>query len=728
MDANATKAPSTMGSIFDIKRLRSKPALPQQSLPAGQGSSDYNRDTLVSDDQRSLAIVPKEQQGPTSALTTRLPGPDLMLQTSEAMIPSSSAKIQHSSAFLAPLHAGSQAGPSEVPDYNRVQQQASSQDRQIKANDNHFADSVARSPRSYIYSHESSTVGHQWHVDNSSSSIPTQSRHTAVRSRFDSSTRIDDSNLSQQYPTSGSSLIAASPQTPRKVRNSSLPMGISPSASSSPIEGRQSPSSRRPLRPIAPTISSTTSSPYDHSLPLLPNQPSLPPSPRSKASPDGEMYESILPTSSSLRPNCQALPEGIPTTSPPSDSSERVASSERARPSMHGSSARSDMERSAANASSPPSHRKLVRKQSKGHMRRDSGTSGHNKASSSNSTVHSRSLSLPRSGSRGSTPTGSGSGSEQDDTTVAMSSDHSHFLTHRPAWLDQDPNATFPPPHQPNMPSRAKPAQHYPSLYQHHNNRSLTSLSQPPPDLDQDQAFFAPSSLPSTSAFPTQMEAAASPKRKASFYRRKRSQTATAVQGSQVTDSNGFPMPSPLSEIVKNMPLHDRMSHDVLHAPASFPKRSTSAGGFLFSITRKLSHPNLKDQHPNTEASVIPADTIPDYFGGTPAAAKPAQSGSHSLNIDSGPKLGSSFAPRSWRHPFRHNDLSKNEAKALPQLPVGSSALPGDKTIGDPFLASSAMSLSGFLHRSPRKDSLSSDKSEQSSEYVQTCWAACRTD
>lgn len=205
-----------------------------------------------------------------------------------------------------------------------------------------------------------------------------------------------------------------------------------------------------------------------------------------------------------------------------------------------------------------------------------------------------------------------------------------------------------------------------------------------------------------------------------------------------------------MSEIVKSMPLHGRMSHDVLHQPLPDlpPKRSTSAGnsnatggtgagsgnggggGFLSSITRKLSHPHLKDSNSAPNPSTFPPDVDPvaadislDYFVG--AAPTPPASHHSAPQQHESPKLGSSFSSRSWLHPFggggdHHQQQSKNDNKALPQIPQARSSSASNSknnhVYGDPFSASSTMSLPGFLHRSPRKDSLSSDKSEQSSK------------
>lgn len=708
-----------------MKRLRSKPAPPQQAQTHQQSSNsmlEHRHDTSSStvfarsDDQQpttkpqTAATLPKEQHDSlTPALPTMLSATRLSSQASPAMR-QSLADHGSNNGFARPLHTDYQVGPSSRAEQRQGQQQASN------TYINTSVDPSEGSPRShYIHSESSSSDNHR-HVDSSSL---LQQYYPAGRSRFDSSTSNSDSGTSQQH-TYNSTPRPASPHTPRKIRNSSLPMGTSPSLSSSPgAGGRHSPSSRYPLKPIAPANSSATYSPYHQSYPVLPNQAAMPAVPRAKTTPDREMYESILPTSSTLRPHGHVFSDGFYITSPPSSSSEVMTSPEQAVPSTIGSPTKSGKERELATANSPVAHKKLIRKQSRGHMRKDSGTSGHAHPSSSN--AHSRSLSLPRTASRGSTPsggTGSGSGSEQDDLTSTNSS-HSHFLTRRPAWLDQDPNATFPPLPQPNSASRTKPPQQHTLLLQQHNDRR--PLHQSHPDTSLDQPSLASTSLPSTSALlASQVEAAttAPAKRKGSFYRRKRSQTAT---GDPITDSNGFPMPSPMSEIVKNMPLHDRMSHDALQPPAPPPKRSTSAGGFLSSITRKLSHPNIKDPQPNFE--IVPVDASPDYSGAAlPSAAtsdKPnTQSQPHNINNHSSPKLGSSFGPRSWLHPFQNNsDHAKNDTKALPQLPRTSTTTPGKTIYGDPFSASSTISLPGFLHRSPRKDSLSSDKSEQSSKY-----------
>lgn len=711
-----------MSSTFDIKRLRSKPAPLQHSLSSGQSSSGNIRDgsgsmeTLRPGDQHLVATNSRQQQ--ESSLTTMLPDSLAMLQTSASPASCSLAKAENSNSVVASKQGGSQAGPSVSSLYNQGQQQFSSQNNSDQHN-TRSDETAAWPPRNQSQRSESDSLGVLRHVNSGTSSTVTEAQQPAIHAGFDSLIHYGGAN--QQHIASVSSLTLESPQTPRKVRNSSLPMGTSPSVSSSPDAGRQSPPSRRPTNATAYTVFSTASSPYNHSLPLLPNQPPLPPSPRIKASVDGVMYESILPTSSSLRPIRQTSSEGMLISSPISSPSETIASPEAALSSVHDSSTGAKKERIPSNASSPTTHKKLVRKQSKGHIRRDSGTSGHIQTPSSSSAVHSRSLSLPRSSSRGSTPNGSGSGSEHDETTVATSLNQSHFLTHRPAWLDQDPNATSPPP----PPSRGKAGHHYPSLYQQHNNRSLTSLSQEQLHISsQDQSFFAPFSLPSTSAFPAQTEpgTSAPPKRKASFYRRKRSQTATGIQGDQVSDSNGFPMPSPMSEIVKSMPLHDRMSHDVLHAPAPAPKRSTGAGGFLSSITRKLSHPNLKDPPHSSEISSVLAHSTSNYFGLAYAAVSTERNDTSdqrtSQSTDDSPKLASSHAPRSWRNPFQHNNQSKSEATAPSQLSAFQSVPSKEVTHSDPFSVSSTISLPGFLHRSPRKDSLSSDRSDHSSECL----------
>lgn len=679
------------------------------------------------------ATAPKDQHDHPDSLVAPLTTISFDTQISSSQASSSrfqsttnSTSTHDGSGFLMPLHSG----PSADAQRQRRQQQASTSSNPLIAYDNALKDLGESYPRTQYTRDESSNSENYRHVD---SSAPQQQYPNAGgRSRFDSSTSNSDSALSQQ-DTYTSSTALDSPQTPRKIRNSSLPMGTSPSLSSSPNPGRQSPSSsRRPLKPIVPTTSgffaSTSAQPYS----MLSSQPSLPPAPGSKTNIDGQMYESILPTASSLRPHRQPSSEDIFVTSPPSTSSETLTSPEQGHSSSLASPTKPRKDR-ILSPSSPTPHNKLVRKVSKGHIRKDSGTSGHGQGSAS--TVHSRSLSLPRrASSRVSTPTGgtgSGSGSEQDDLH-STSSSHSHFFTQRPAWLDQDPNATFPPLPQTTAPLRTKPPQQHPLLQQQHTNRSFTSLRQLNPDTNLDQPIFAPASLPSTSTLlssQVQSTAGPAPKRKPSFYRRKRSQTAIGVLDAQITDSNGFPMPSPMSEIVKNMPLHGRLSRDVLQPPALPPKRSTSAGGFLSSITRKLSHPSIKDPPPHHQESNLQVDTASlDYFGSTTVSGPPqppdkqsrqTQVQSDNDNNSNSPKLGSSFAPRSWLHPFGHSDHSnKNDAKALPQLPPSSGNTSNGKAIyGDPFSASSTMSLPGFLHRSPRKDSLSSDKSEQSSTY-----------
>lgn len=743
---NATAAPSTassssssnnMTSAIDLKRLRSKPAPPQshqcQALSQQVSMNSQSSSLLAPTSTASAAAMPKHDLDTlVSPLTTMLHGTQISSQVDDLSSNSTSLTHQRSLDFAGradltiPSAASSSRQRQGRPEQEQHRPRQDSLSNPVNSHNQSLKES-ALSPDSQYHprlprSREESNTTLDAHVDSSLHHYP-----AAARSRFDSSTSSADSGASHShmFESSGSATNShppPSPQTPRKIRNSSLPMGTSPSLSSSPNAGRQSPTShRRPLKPIPPS-----------SYPaLLPGQPSLPPlsSKDSSHSHPNEMYESILPTSSSLRPSRQPSYETASTSPHPLSGSSVVASSpDQNLPTTLASPGKTRKDRGVLSPGSPTPHKKLVRKTSKGQLRNDTGSLAYAPSSafspSAPAPAHSRSLSLPRTSSRGSasTPTGgagSGSGSEQDDSTHASISSHSHFFTQRPAWLDQDPAASTSMPPFPNASIRAKSRTG--SLHQEHKV-----------DVGLGPSPFAPSSLPSTSTlaqhYPQRDEApvstASQPRRKPSFYKRKRSQTATDVPAAEKLDSNGFPITSPMSEIVKSMPLHGRMSHDVLQPPGAPPKRNTSSssggGGFLSSITRKLSHSNIKDPSPTFEPVIV--DSSPDYFTGA-CPQPPEKSHTHSIihhSHHNSPKLGSSSTFRSWLHPFG-GDHAKNDSKALPQLPLDGPdpmqpSNTGKSIYGDPFSAASSLSLPGFLHRSPRKDSLSSDKSEQSSK------------
>jgi hypothetical protein len=193
--------------------------------------------------------------------------------------------------------------------------------------------------------------------------------------------------------------------------------------------------------------------------------------------------------------------------------------------------------------------KKLQRKQSTTRVRKDSGTSG-----------HSRSFSLPR------------TTSVPDYYSATMSlQDAQAERGARPAWLDCDPVEA---------------------------NAEASTASTPNFSL-----MSSSVSLPLVAGDASDLQQERQSKRKPSFYKRKRCQTATNVSeivaGSGIprSDSAGFPMPSPLSEIVKAMPLGPVKTADT---------------GLLSSISRKRSHPNLFAQQISNDS---PLPDATDYFG-----------------------------------------------------------------------------------------------------------------
>ena len=170
---------------------------------------------------------------------------------------------------------------------------------------------------------------------------------------------------------------------------------------------------------------------------------------------------------------------------------------------------------------------------------------------------HSRSLSLPRSSAQRAARQILAVPASHGESSGSSASDHEDPVS-RPSWLDQDPTVQ-------------------------------------------------PSSGLMTDRRQSEEEAPV----KTAFYRRKRSQTGASA--ATFDESTGFPMPSPLSEVVKSMPLQPG-------ATAS-PRRSGSSSGFLSSITRKLSATALHHTFGSSasrqeQAAPPPLPTDSDYFGG----------------------------------------------------------------------------------------------------------------
>ena len=244
--------------------------------------------------------------------------------------------------------------------------------------------------------------------------------------------------------------------------------------------------------------------------------------------------------------------------------------------------------------------KKVVRKRSTNRLRKDSGTSG-----------HSHSPSLPRT-----------STSTSYTTTTSSSIDQADF--ERPGWLDRDPTLSQPQ----SQPQRIESFPIRPVL--------ISRIS-------------ASSSMPSMSNGVSMQQTSEQPQRKTSFYRRKRSQTASnLLTRPQEMDGGGFPLFSPMSEVVKAMPIAPR-------------RRSSSNLVTSISSPQKLT---------NRSHTIYPSDpsnlpTSSDYFGGSSVLP---------------PKVAEESKGRHWLPSFRSAHRRRDE---IPIPALSNPSLP------DPFSESS---------------------------------------
>jgi hypothetical protein len=174
----AAKAPSNVPSLFDMKRLRSKPAPPQQLQYQQQSSSSMGLleerqnapySTAMAggtDDQPGrVATKPNEQHDSlVSPLTTMLSSTQPSSQASTSKLRDSTKSRDNDERLTMPLSAEHRAGPSASNASNFSYHNNNSNNSRSYT----YPSGENCSQPQYLRS-ESNSSDHQWHVDSSSS-------------------------------------------------------------------------------------------------------------------------------------------------------------------------------------------------------------------------------------------------------------------------------------------------------------------------------------------------------------------------------------------------------------------------------------------------------------------------------------------------------------------------------------------------------------------------------